>query len=290
MADNRRGQLYMLLAALSWSSGGLLQRALLTDTTTQIVGRAFFAAIAILAFVIGSERRQTVNSFRGMGWAGATFAVCIAISSASFMAALNATSVANVLVLQALTPLVASFLARVFLNQELSRQTLAAIALSLAGVVIMVGAPGSALSYGVALAGLMAVTFAVGVVIAGSRTDTSMAPASCLAQVLLVAFLWPMAHLAAVEPRDLFLLALLGAGQMGVGLVLFTLGARLIPASTVALISLLQVVLGPMWVWLGRGEVPAPGTLAGGVIIVTAVAWSVLQARAAPPFRASGAI
>jgi drug/metabolite transporter (DMT)-like permease len=66
-------------------------------------------------------------------------------------------------------------------------------------------------------------------------------------------------------------LALLGAGQIGVGLILLTIGARLIPAAQVALISLLEVVLGPLWVWLAVGEQPAVATLIGGAIVVAAV-------------------
>ena len=70
-------------------------------------------------------------------------------------------------------------------------------------------------------------------------------------------------------------LALFGAGQIGLGLILLTIGARLIPAAQVALISLLEVVLGPLWVWLAVGERPSLPTVIGGAIVVAAV---VLQA------------
>ena len=56
--------------------------------------------------------------------------------------------------------------------------------------------------------------------------------------------------------HDLGLLVLLGVGQMALGLALFTAGARLIPASEAALISLLEVVLGPLWVWIAFSEQP----------------------------------
>jgi drug/metabolite transporter (DMT)-like permease len=71
-------------------------------------------------------------------------------------------------------------------------------------------------------------------------------------------------------------LALFGAGQIGLGLILLTIGARLIPAAQVALISLLEVVLGPLWVWLADGERPRAGTLIGGAVVVAAV---ILQTR-----------
>jgi drug/metabolite transporter (DMT)-like permease len=59
---------------------------------------------------------------------------------------------------------------------------------------------------------------------------------------------------------------------MGLGLIFLTVGARLIRAAEVALISLLEIVLGPLWVWIARSEQPATGTLVGGVVVLVAVA------------------
>ena len=74
--------------------------------------------------------------------------------------------------------------------------------------------------------------------------------AALLARVMLV-FL-PFADLGEIGGDDVAWLAALGSGQMGLGFALLTLGARLIPAAQVGLITLLEVVLGPLWVWLAR--------------------------------------
>ena len=65
---------------------------------------------------------------------------------------------------------------------------------------------------------------------------------------------------------------MLGVGQIGLGLAFLTIGARLIPAAEVALITLLEIVLGPLWVWLALSERPSTTTLAGGAVVVAAVA------------------
>jgi drug/metabolite transporter (DMT)-like permease len=75
--------------------------------------------------------------------------------------------------------------------------------------------------------------------------------------------------------RNLALLALMGVGQIGLGLLFLVVGARLIPAVEVALITLLEIVLAPLWVWIAISETPAPTTLIGGAVIVGAV---ILQA------------
>ena len=72
------------------------------------------------------------------------------------------------------------------------------------------------------------------------------------------------------------LLVSLGVGQIGLGFVFLTIGGRLIPAAEVALITLLEVVLGPLWVWLVLSERPGVATLVGGVVVLAAVA---IQAR-----------
>jgi len=116
-------------------------------------------------------------------------------------------------------------------------------------------------------------------VITRHRREISMAPATCLSQVLVLVCAAPFADASEVGGKDLALLIGLGVGQIGLGLILLTIGARLIPAAEVALITLLEIVLGPVWVWLSRGEQPGATTLAGGAIVLGAV---VFQAVAAP--------
>jgi drug/metabolite transporter (DMT)-like permease len=75
------------------------------------------------------------------------------------------------------------------------------------------------------------------------------------------------------------LLVLLGVGQIGLGLVLLARGAQLLPAAEVALISLLEVVLGPLWVWLARGEQPSAMAIVGGIVVMGAVVLQSLSRR-----------
>jgi drug/metabolite transporter (DMT)-like permease len=266
-----RGRSYVALSALAWSSAGVVQRNLTVDPMTQVVGRSTFACLAIFAFVAFAERAGTQRAFRSMRRVELGFAVCTAISSAAFILALNATTVANVLVLQAAAPLLAAALGQVFLGEQVTAPVWLATLVALTGMVIMVGGPGGGLSAGLLLAGVVAVSFATSIVLARRRRDVSMAPASCLGQLLLVVCLAPLSHPAQVGAHDLLLLGGLGIGQIGLGFVLLTLGARLIPAAEIALLSLLEVALGPLWVWLARGEIPAPATLAGGCVILSAV-------------------
>jgi drug/metabolite transporter (DMT)-like permease len=280
----RRGQLYVALAAIAWSSAGLLQRGVEAGAAAQVGVRALFACVALFAYVAIAERGRVLAAWRAIGVAGVGVAAALAVASAAFIVALNHTTVAHVLFIQAIAPVLAALLARGFLGEPVPVRTTVAMAIALAGVGIMVGGPGGGDLTGDGLSLLMALSFAVSIVLSRHRRDVSMAPATCLAQVFLVVAFLPLADLGALTGDDVVALGALGAGQIGLGLAFLTIGARLIPAAQVALISLLEVVLGPLWVWLSIGEEPTTATLAGGAVVVAAV---VIQARGrAAPARA----
>jgi drug/metabolite transporter (DMT)-like permease len=267
----RRGQIYVALAATAWSSAGVLQRQLSIDTVTQLAGRAVFAALALMAFVAVAERGRVREASRSIGIAGIGVAACLAVASGGFIAALNHTTVARVLFIQAIAPVLAAILGWVFLREPVTRRTAVAMAVAFAGVGLMLGAPGQGDAAGDAFALLMSLAFAVALVITRHRRDVSMAPATCLSQLMLLAVFWPLATPSDIGGDDIAALAALGAGQIGLGLALLTIGARLISAAQVALITLLEVVLGPLWVWLALGEKPGAVTLLGGAIVIVAI-------------------
>jgi drug/metabolite transporter (DMT)-like permease len=275
----RRGQVYVALAAVAWSTAGVLQRQLTLDTPTQVAGRAAFAAAALLAYVAVVDRGRVRDAFRSVGVAGVGVALCVATASASFIAALNHTSVARVLFILAASPVLAAVLARVALGEAITRRTVVAMGLALIGIAVMLGAPGEGNLAGDGLSFLAASAFAVMVVITRWRHDVSMAPATCLSQAILVVAFLPLASPGEIGGSDVAWLASLGIGQIGLGFALLTVGARLIPAAQVGLITLLEVVLGPLWVWLALDERPSTLTLVGGAIVIVAI---VIQTRSAP--------
>jgi drug/metabolite transporter (DMT)-like permease len=257
----------------------VLQRQLTLDTPTQVIGRAVFASAALLAYVAVVERGRVVKGFRSVGLAGVAVALCVATASGSFISALNHTSVARVLFILAVAPVFAALLARVTLGEPITRRMGVAMALALAGVALMFGAPGDGSLAGDGLSLLAAVAFALMIVITRWRRDVSMAPATCLSQAILVVAFIPFASPGEITGDDVVWLALLGIGQIGLGFALLTVGARLIPATQVGLITLLEVVLGPVWVWVALDERPSTLTLVGGAIVIIAI---VIQTRGTP--------
>jgi drug/metabolite transporter (DMT)-like permease len=278
MHERRKGRIYVTLAAIAWSTAGLFQRELTVSTAGQLAGRAFFAILGLLAYIAISERGGVLRAFRAIGGAGLGIAALMAVSSGAFLTALNHASVASVLFMQALSPIIAALIASA-LGERVSRSTWVAMAVAIAGVTLMVGGPGRPSTLGLGLSFVMSVSFAGTIVITRHRRDVSMAPATCLSQVIVFVLAVPFVSYGGIGAQDLGLLVALGVGQIGLGLIFLAIGGRLIPAAEVALITLLEIVLGPMWVWVFLSERPSTATLVGGLIVLGAVA---LQARPQP--------
>jgi len=87
-----------------------------------------------------------------------------------------------------------------------------------------------------------------------------------------------------MSPHDIGLSLGMGVFQVGAGLILYTIGSKTVPAVELTLLSLAEVVLGPIWVWLVLGETATTYTLLGGAILLAAIAGNALSgARRKPP-------
>ena len=234
----RNGRAAMLLAATAWSTAGLAQRELDATPATQVAGRALFAFLALLVVVAVTERSGILSSFRSLGRDGLVIAVFLAISSGTFLLALNYTSVANVLFLQASAPIMAALLGWAILSERISRRTWIAMVMAAFGVGAMVVGSFHAGALAVVLPVVMTFSFAVVIVITRYRRDVSMMPATCASQALVIVVVAPFASFGSATASDWRIFAALGIFQMGLGLAFLTVGARLLPAAEVALLSL----------------------------------------------------
>lgn len=271
----RLGVLCIVGATVAWSSAGLIARLAATPPATTLFWRSAFAFAFILAQIAltrpPGRRPDLGQAIRRMGLAGIAMAAAFATSMATFINALAYMRVANVLVFHAASPFLAALLAWICIRERPRRATLVAVCVSLLGVVVMVaGALGPNDLIGDALSAMMALSFAATIVLARARQDLPMGVVTALAMLLMALAALPWADLAPSTP-DLALLAAFGIGQMGVGSLLFTAGAKRVPAADAGLLSVLETVLGPLWVWLAVDERPDPAVLAGGGLVLAAV-------------------
>jgi drug/metabolite transporter (DMT)-like permease len=211
-------------------------------------------------------------------------ASCFATASICFIMALARTSVANTLVIQSLSPFIAGLGGWLFLGERVRVRTWIAMGVALVGTVVMLsGDVGAGSRIGDLLALGTATAFAGATVVVRWHRTVPMPAAAALAAAFgaVIAFIW--ADPSSATAGDLALLALFGSGQLGVGLLLFTAGARLIPVAEASLIGVLECVLGPLWVWLAVGEQPGAFSLIGGAVILSALIAHTVADLVRPP-------
>jgi drug/metabolite transporter (DMT)-like permease len=276
-ADRRRGRLLVAAAAVCWSAGGLMVRLVDTDPWTTVFWRGVFCASFLTAVTALRERRETGRVLAAMGSTGLAVAVCLAIASTCFIMALHRTAVANVLIIQSLSPFMAGLLGWAWMGERVAGRTWIAMSVALLGSGIMLSRYFHAADVtgslgGDLLAFTVALSFATAIVLLRRGRQVQMLPAAGLAALLTSLFASMAARPGSADARDLILLAVFGAGQLGLGMILFTAGARRIPVAEASLIAVLESVLGPLWVWLLLGENPGLPSIVGGVIVLAALA------------------
>ena len=285
-------------AALVWSLGGIIARlAEVENPWTTIFWRAGTATLFLLAFMLVRDGRAgTQTLFARMGPAGLAVALCFAIASTCFVVALNFTTVANILLMQAGVPLIAALISRIMFGEQLRAMTWVAVAAVIAGVAVMVSdsLTGRVSPLGDGLALLIAFSFATATVITRRCHGIRMTPAVCTGSAIGCAIALTVSLVTtgsvAVEIWQLPILAVFGI-SLGLGMALFTQGARLIPSAFAALLSTWETILGPLWVWFFLAETPSPRTLIGGGIVLAAIiaylVWQIADnrklRRLAPP-------
>lgn len=271
---HRRAALLVVLAAMLWSTAGLVFRLLEESNQWRIVfWRSGLLVAFLVALALGRSGRS-LATFQAAGWHAALAGAFLGAAFTFWILALSHTSVANAAFLLCAGPVATVLLARLLLAERLTAANLFAVAGVLLGTfIINAGALEGGHFWGNLYALLTALAFAAYTVTVRARRDVDMQPAvlfAALFSALLAALV--LGGDVAVSGRDLALCLLLGVGQVGVGLVLYTAGARHLPAVELTLLSLIEVVLAPVWVWLLLGERPASQTLVGGAIMLAAVA------------------
>ena len=266
-------------AALALGGGALLSLAGITLRHMEAAGgwqilfyRSLTFFVVVAAYLALRYRSRVVSSFVRVGKPGVVVALSLGLGSACYVFALLLTTVANALFIISAAPFMTAILGWLWLRERVTPITWAAMTFALAGIALMVvnGVQSGRLLGNVVALGAP-VSFAVMLVALRSAGDRDMIPAICLAGVVSAGLGLAMMDSLAISRHDLLLCLFLGVVQYTGGFVLLALGARYLPAAEVALLALSEIVLAPIWVWIGVGEVPALATLVGGGIVLSAV-------------------
>jgi drug/metabolite transporter (DMT)-like permease len=273
------GLALMVAAPVLWSSAGVVTRHIQSALPfEQVFWRSLFA-FAFVFSVLVFQKKHPWKAVRASGVPGLLSGLMWAVMFTAFLFALSMTTTANALVVMAVSPLLTAVFAWLFLKDPLPARTWVAAGAALLGIAWMFSAQLSAHYAGMAVAFIIPVAAAINVVVLrAGHTHLDLVPAVMLGGALSCLIALPFALPFSSSARDLVLLAFLGVFQLGLPCMLLVLSSRALTAPEIALLGLLEVVLGPLWAWLGAGEHPGQATLLGGSVVVAALIMNELAA------------
>jgi drug/metabolite transporter (DMT)-like permease len=283
----------MVIAPVLWSTAGVLTRHVERAAAfEQVFWRSFFAFVFIFAFLV-VRRSHPLRAVRAAGMPGLLSGAMWAAMFTAFVVALSLTTTANTLVTMSVSPLLTALFARLFLSDPLPLRTWVAAAAAAVGIAWMFSTSIERTHLlGMLVALLIPLCAAINVVTlraAAARRDRSfdLVPAVMLGGAFSCVLALPFALPFQASAKDIGLLAFLGFFQLGLPCMLLVVASRTLLAPEIALLGLLEVVLGPLWAWLGAGEVPAESTLLGGLVVLGALVGNELSMmRLSPASRA----
>lgn len=289
-ADGRRtGILLVLGAGILWSTVGLGIRLMDDATVWQIL---LYRSVSLSLFLYLVIRVRSGESpmlqVRRAGSPAVIAGLALTAAYAGGIYAIQVTSVASAMLLFATAPFMTAVLGWIVLREPVRSATWLAIAVAIAGIGIMVADRTGSVALAGSLAALgSAFGFAIFTVALRWGRSGEMLPAvfmSGLFAIVIMAAICLIQGLPLVlSPRTGGIATAMGVFQVGAGLILYTLGSRSLPAAELALLSLAEVLLAPLWVWLLLGETATVNTLIGGAVLLGAIVGNALSGKRRKP-------
>lgn len=271
VAERTLGIILVSCSAAVFALTGVLTKSIHADPLTIICWRGFVGSILITLYVLWRRRRSGGRESLRLGWRGWLLAVEGALASIAFISAFKFTYVANVAVIYATAPFMTAVLAWILTREPFRMQTMVAAAVSLCGVAIMVWSGfGTGHLFGDGLALLMTIGSGLYMIMVRAFRDTPVVWAGAVSAFLLFVLGWFVTDPLAVSSRDVALLVTFGA-SFALSSILWTEGARLIPAAESGLLGSAEVPFAILFAFLFLGEIAPEASMIGGAIVLCAV-------------------
>jgi len=266
------GALLVVVSAITFSTAGLFTKGVQAGAWEVIFWRGLFAATLTTAWTM--KRGTLQSNFLGMGFSGVSIGVVGALGTAAFIPAFKFTTIANVSLIYAISPLIAALLAWIAIGERATFRTMAGCAGALLGVAVIVsGSLGTISLRGDLLALSMTVAMASIMVIYRKYPDTPGAGPQVLQSVLLLPVAAMFGDPFDVDRMEIGVLAAFGL-LFAIASVTLAEGAKRVPSGQAALLSSLETPLAPVFAFFLLSEIPSAATFLGGFVVLVAVCFA----------------
>ena len=286
---HKHGLLFVFAAGVLWSTVGLGIRMIEDAVVWQIL---LYRSISMSLFLYMVIRLRSGESpflqIRRIGLPVVVAGLSLVAAYSGGIYAIQNTSVANAMLLFATAPFMAAVLGWLVLREPVRAATWIAITVALGGILIMVSDKTGDVAVQGSLAALgSALGFAVFTVALRWGRSGEMLPSVFLSGLFAIVITFGICQFlelsVVLSLQDGGVAMGMGVFQVGAGLILYTLGSRSLPAAELTLLSLAEVLLGPLWVWLFLNETASINTLVGGAVLLMAIAGNAVSGKRRKP-------
>jgi len=280
-SDQKKGTLIAFIAIMFITPDSLFIRLANLDSWNLIFYRGFIPFVVVFLGLLFIYKTKLIKEIINNGWHGFFYACTFTITNIFFVISIENTNVANTLIMIALAPMLSAIISFFFLKENPDKKTWIAIIITTLSVVyIFYDALDTGDFLGNFLGLICALGLAVGAVIIRSAKKISLVPSAMIGKLMVTLIALIFANHLKLENNDVVIIPLMCVMCVAIPFVLVTLAPRYITAAEVNLFFLLEVIFGPILVWLVIKEQPSFETiLGGGVIIVTIAIHSFLALK-----------
>ncbi len=274
MTGYRLGAMLVVLSTVPFALSGTFTRFITADLWTVLALRGAIGSVLTLAYV---RMTRPPGPRLRLGWRGWLLASVGTAASVAFLGAFRLTYVANVALIYAMTPFAAAALGWLFLREPVRRAVIGSTAVSVAGVaVIVAGGLGTGHIAGDATAVAMMLLAALYLVMIRMFRDTPAVLAGAASSLQLFLIGLAVTDPFAISVRDLCWTALFGVSYAA-GFILWTEGARRVPAAEAGLLGGAETPFAILFAWAFLSEWPPLATILGGAVVMGAVLWRAVR-------------
>jgi len=267
------GTILIVVSAVTFSTAGLFTKGVEAGAWDVIFWRGFFAALFTTVWTI--NRGTLRQNFLGMGHSGLAIAVVGALGTAAFISSFKLTSIANVSLIYAISPLIAALLAWFVIGEKITARMITGCVGALLGVAIIVsGSLGQISLKGDFLALCMTFAMALIMVIYRKYPATPGAGPAVLSSLLLLPFAVIFGNPFGVDRTEIYVLSAFGL-LFAIASVTLAEGAKRVPSGQTALLSSIETPLAPVFAFILLAEIPNTATFLGGSVVLLAVLLSI---------------
>ena len=271
----------VLFAGLLWSFGPLIVRYM--DQPNQVPWQYLFTRGIVIFLLLNiylffEEGKDFYKNYLKAGVSGLIGGCGLALAMITFIYSIINTSAAITLLCLAAMPFLTALLGFLFLKESISLNVWIAILVAAIGIIIMaLGNTNKGSLLGLVFGLASAIGFSVFSVTLRWRKETPKFTTVSIAGLICVV----VSSIIMIETQQSFVSSSYNQGLFSIhgtfvclGLILYSLGSKAIPAAELTLLSLTEIIGGIFWVWLpllGINEIPSNNTIIGGFLIFMSI-------------------